>query len=94
MSLLHPNDDDDAFAAGHTEAALRKSLNRSWRLTALLHRVLALHGARQHFCRLPPDLALEIEEQVTRTHYDERDDGEERLEREGIPLPPQKARRR
>jgi hypothetical protein len=85
MSQLHPTEEDEQFAQGHTEAGLRMALNRAWRLTRLLDRARV-------FC--PVSLQDEIHQQLSKSHYDETDDGQWRLEKDGGgELPPQKVRK-
>lgn len=38
MGLLHPSDDDDAFALGHAQAGWNKAVRRCVKLRALLER--------------------------------------------------------
>src|SRR5277367_2084926 len=80
MSLLHPNEDDREFEQGYSDAGFRMALNRAWRLTELLKRT------RRH---VPAKLRTEIDGQISKTHYDETDDGTWRLE-SSRQLPPQK----
>lgn len=74
MSLLHPSDDDDAFAAGHADSGHRMSLNRIWRLTALLK-----EARHQTSPWMSHSLVAEIDALLATTHYDEPDDGHWRL---------------
>jgi hypothetical protein len=66
MSLLHPDEDDAAFAAGHAAAGWNKAVNRCMRLRRLLERAkVHVSDAR---------LARDIDAALEKTFYDESED--------------------
>jgi len=74
MSLLHPNEDDDAMAQGYADEAQRKLLNRVWRLTFLIEKMIGAFNPDTEF--------TEGVQRVLHTSWrDEPDDKEWRLER-------------
>jgi hypothetical protein len=81
MSQLRPDEEDEAFAQGHNDAGFRKALCRIKRLEDLLKRALAeddleggvsMGGSRSM-------LGADIAAALTKTFYDEEDDGHWRL---------------
>jgi hypothetical protein len=63
MSLLHPTDDDEAFAAANTAAGWNKAVRRCMVLRLLVRR------ARLEV--KDPVLAADIDRALARTFYDE-----------------------
>jgi len=88
MSLLHPNEDDDAFASANCDSGLRKAWRRIERLEDLL---LKIRGAIRRPAAPPAgqiadfDIAQEIDQQLRTTCYDEQDDGQWRFPRRRLP---------
>jgi hypothetical protein len=66
MGLLHPSDDDDAFALGHAQAGWNKAVRRCVKLRALLERARPTVTDKA--------LATEIDAALARTFYDEPHD--------------------
>lgn len=82
MSLLHPTEEDDAFAAGHADAGLRKALRHIEATKEVLLACLPF---------LSQELRARAEAILRRSHYNEEDDGRWRLDsdRTGRALPRQ-----
>jgi hypothetical protein len=70
MSLLHQTEEDDAFAAAHADAGLRKALRHIVLVKALLAECLPF---------LPEALRTRVDTALRKSHYDEIDDGQWRL---------------
>ena len=77
MSLLHPNEDDEAFASAHCDSGLRKAWRRIERLEDLLLKVRA--------AGFTSGLAQDIDRALRTTCYDEEDDGQWRFPRRRLP---------
>ena len=70
VSQLHPTEEDDSFAAGHADAGLRKALRHVVAVKTVLLECLP---------HLPPEVRARAEEVLRRSHYEETDDGQWRL---------------
>jgi hypothetical protein len=66
MSLLHPTDEDNAFADGHAKTGWNKAIRRAMRLRKLLER--ARSDVKDNI------LAVEIDTALSKTFYDESDE--------------------
>ena len=95
MSLLHPNEDDEAFAAAHADAAIRTLLNRVWRLTFLLRSIRDKAGNVLHVKTSLGHLDEEVDRALKLSWRDEPDDGSWRFDEPeklprlpGEPIPP------
>jgi hypothetical protein len=66
MGLLHPSDDDDAFALGHAQAGWNKAVRRCVKLRALLERARPTVTDKA--------LSTEIDAALARTFSDEPHD--------------------
>lgn len=78
MSLLHPNEDDEAFAQMHADSGFRVALNRVWRLERLLRKFApALESER--ICVEGPTYD-ELQAVLQSTWRNETDDGGWRLD--------------
>lgn len=93
--LLHPNEDDEAFAAAHADAAIRTLLNRVWRLTFLLRAIREKSGNVLHVKTALGHLDEEVDRALKLSWRDEPDDGSWRFDEPeklprlpGEPIPP------